>query len=320
MVNRVLKVMLFSLSLAMQSLEARAADLRILVGFPPGGTVDSIARVFAEKLKASSGGAVVVDNRPGAGGLLATKMLVAAPSDGSVLLLSAVSTMAIHALVRPEDGFDPARDVAPVSLATEFQYGLAVANALEVRDLKEFVAWAHANPSKAAFGSPGAGTLPHLFGVLFARSAGIDMIHIPFKGGAPLVTDLIGGHVPAGVSPATDYIEHHRSGRLRLIATSGDRRSSATPEVPTFVEQGFKDAQAQAYFAFWAPAKSESQVVARRNREIGEVLALEDARERLVQLGQRPVASTPDEVTRLMRSEAARWAPVLKASGFTPEH
>ena len=223
-------------------------ELHILVGFPAGGTVDAIARVVAEKMKNVAGATVLVDNRPGAGGLLAARALAAAPPDGSVMLLAGVSSIAIEPLIRPREALDPAKDLLPVSLVTEFEYGLAVANTLKVTSLKELVDWSRANPAQATFGSPGGGTLPHFFGVLFARSAGIDMLHVPYKGGAPLITDLVGGHIPAGVSPLTDYIEHHRGGRLRLLATSGARRSAATPDVPTFVEQGFDDAQVTAPF------------------------------------------------------------------------
>lgn len=315
---RILAVLLAVLSTASSAQDAGKADLRILVGFPPGGTVDAIARVVADRMK-TGGGVVIVDNKPGAGGMLATKALVASHADGNVLLIASVSALAIQPLIRPDDGFDPARDLSPVSLATQFQYGFAVSNALGVRDLKEFVEWARSNPSRASFGTPGAGTLPHLFGVLFARSAGIDMIHVPFKGGAPLITDLIGGHVPAGVSPLTDYIEQHRAGRLRLLATSGSSRSAATPEVPTFAEQGFRDAQVDGYFAFWAPAKTPASVVARRSRELGEVLRSDDVRIRLVQLDQRPIASTPEELARILAVEAIRWPAVVKAAHFTPE-
>jgi tripartite-type tricarboxylate transporter receptor subunit TctC len=300
--------------------QAGKSELRILVGFPPGGTVDAIARVFAEKLRGASGAAVIVENKPGAGGFLAAKALAASPPDGSVLLLAGVSSVAIEPLIRPREGFDPVKDLAPVALVSEFEYGLAVASSLNVRSLKELVEWTRANPAQAAFGSPGAGSLPHLFGVLFVRSAGIDMMHVPFKGGAPLITDLIGGHIPTGVSPLTDYIEHHRGGRLRLIATSGAKRSATTPDVLTFLEQGFEQAQVTPVFAFWAPAKTPAATVARLHREIAEVLRMEDARERLLQLGQRPVSASPEEIARLTASETARWAPIVKASGFTPEH
>jgi len=293
--------------------------MRILVGFPAGGTVDAIARSVADKLKNASGGPVLIENKPGAAGLVATKNLLASPPDGTVVLLAGVSAVAIEPIIRPREQFDPTRDLSPITLATRSEYGLAVANALNVRNLQELVQWARANPSKAAFGSPGAGSLPHLFGVLFVRSAGIDMPHVPFKGGAPLITDLIGGHIPAGVSPLTDYIEHHRNGKLRLLATSGAARSASTPDVATFAEQGFKEAQATIWFAFWAPAKTPATIITRRNREIIEVLQMPEVRERLLKLGQGPISSTPEELAKLTASEMAKWAPIVKESGFTPE-
>jgi tripartite-type tricarboxylate transporter receptor subunit TctC len=299
--------------------DARKPEVRILVGFAAGGTVDAIARVVAGKLKDVGGATVLVENKPGASGLVATRALAASPPDGSVLLLAGVSSIAIEPLIGPREALGPAMDLVPITMATEFEYGLAVANDLNVRSLKELVEWMKANPARAAFGSPGAGSLPHFFGLLFARSAGINMTHVPFKGGGPLVTDLIGGHVPVGVSPLTDYIEHHRGGRLRLIATSGARRSSATPDVPTFSEQGFEDMQATLRFAFWAPPRTPATIVARLNAQIGEILRREDVRERLLQLGQQPVGSPPEDLARLTASEAAKWAPIVKASGFVAE-
>jgi tripartite-type tricarboxylate transporter receptor subunit TctC len=233
--------------------------------------------------------------------------------------LAGVGAMAIEPSIRPKEGFHPAKDLAPITLATRSEYGFAVANALHITNLLELVKWAKANPSNAAFGSPGAGSLPHLFGVLFARSAGIDIVHVPFKGGAPLVTDLIGGQIPAGVSPLTDYIEHHKNGKLRLLATSGATRSASTPDVATFIEQGFKEAEATIWFAFWAPAKTPATIVMRRNQEFAKVLQMQDVRERLLKLGQEAVSSTPQELAELMTSEIAKWAPVVKASGFTPD-
>lgn len=138
----------------------------------------------------------------------------------------------------------------------------------------------------------------------------------PFKGGAPLITDLIGGHIPAGVSPLTDYIEHHRNGKLRLLATSGASRSASTPDVATFAEQGFKEAQATLRFAFWAPAKTPATIITRRNREIIEVLQMPEVRARLLKLGQESISSTPEELAKLTAAEMAKWAPVVKASGF----
>ena len=296
--------------------EAGKAEVRILVGFPAGGTVDAIARVVADKLKNAAGGPVLIENKPGAAGLVATKALLASPPDGTVPLLAGVSAVAIEPIIRPREQFDPTRDLAPITLATRSEYGLAVSNALNVRNLQELVQWARANPSKAAFGSPGAGSPPHLFGALFVGSAEIDMLHVPFKGGGPLITDLIGGHIPAGVSPVTDFIEHHRNGKLRLLATSGARRSASTPDVATFVEQGFKEAQAALWFAFWAPAETPATIITRRNREIVEVLQMLDVRERLLKLGQEPISSTPEELARLTASEMAKWAPLVKASGF----
>jgi tripartite-type tricarboxylate transporter receptor subunit TctC len=299
-----------------QSQDAGKGELRILVGFPPGGTVDAIARIFAEKLTQQTGQPVMVDNRPGAGGHVATKALMAAPADGRMMMLAGVSNLAVDAATRSNEGFDAARDLAPISVATQFEYGFAVANALNVKDVREFIDWAKANPGNAAFGSPGAGSLPHFAGLLFAQSAGVNLVHVPFKGGAPLVTDLVGGHVPSGMSPLTDYIEQHKSGKLRLLATSGAKRSAATPDVATFGEQGYKEVETTLRFAFWAPAKTPAAIVARQNQEIATALAMPDLQERLRRVGQEPAGSTPQELARLTSAEAAKWGAIVKASGF----
>jgi tripartite-type tricarboxylate transporter receptor subunit TctC len=299
--------------------EARTQDVRILVGFAAGGTIDALARVMAPRLKEVMGATVIVENKPGAAGLLASNALAAAPPDGSVLMIAGVTTLAIESFINKPGAFDPARDLVPVALATEFEYGVAVANRLDVRTLKELVDWMKAHPSEAAFGSPGGGSVPHFFGLRFARAAGLDMTHVPFKGGGALVADLIGGHIPLAVSPLTDYIEHHRGGRLRLIATSGAARSPATPDVPTVSEQGYEEGQATLTFAFWAPPSTPAAIVAHRNAQIQKILQMDDVRERLLLLGQRPVASRPEDVVRLMRTEAAKWASVVKTSGYVAE-
>ena len=294
-------------------------DVRILVGYAAGGTIDALARVIVPKLKDITGAMVIVENKPGAGGLLATNALAAAPPDGSVLMIAGVTTIAIESLINKPGAIDPARDLVPVALATEFEYCVAVANRLNVRTLKELVEWMKAHPTEASFGSPGGGSLPHFFGLRFARSAGLDMTHVPFKGGGPLVTALMGGHIPLAISPLTDYIEPHRGGRLRLIATSGAVRSAVTPDVPTLSEQGYEDGQATLSFAFWAPPGTPAAVVERRNAELQKILQMDDVRERLLQLGQRPVTSKPEDVVRLRASETVRWAKVVKTSGYIAE-
>jgi tripartite-type tricarboxylate transporter receptor subunit TctC len=297
----------------------RPQDVRILVGFAAGGAIDSLARVIAPRMKEVMGATVIVENKPGAAGLLATNALAASPPDGSVLMIAGVTTLAIDSLIARPGTFEPARNLVPVTLASEFEYGVAVANRLNVRTLGELVEWMKAHPGEASFGSPGGGSLPHFFGLQFARSAGLDMTHVPFKGGSALVIDLIGGHIPLAISPLTDYIEPHRGGRVRLIATSGAARSAATPDVPTISEQGFEGGQATLSFAVWAPPNTPEIVVARRNAELRKILQMEEVRERLLQLGMRAVTSRPEDVARLMASEAAKWAPIVKTSGYVAE-
>jgi tripartite-type tricarboxylate transporter receptor subunit TctC len=236
-----------------------------------------------------------------------------------VMLLAGIGNIVIEAAARPQEQFEPARDLAGIGVATRFELGFAVANDLDVRDLRGFIQWAAANPAKAAFGSPGSGSLPHFFGMMFARSAGVEIVHVPYKGGGPVVLDLVGGHLPAGVGPLNIYVEAHRAGKLRLLGSSGSKRSAATPDVATFGEQGYKDVEATLRFAFWASGKTPADIVARRNHEINKVLEMPDVQQRLRQLGQEPAAGTPEELTRLTAAETAKWMPIVKAAGFGPD-
>jgi tripartite-type tricarboxylate transporter receptor subunit TctC len=299
---------------------AQAQDqVRILVGFPPGGSADLIARLVADRAREGLGGAVIVENRPGAGGQIAAEQLKGAPPDGRILMAAPVAVTVIAPLTHKKLRYEPSKDFAPVSLAVNFQLAFSAGPGSPATSLAEYIAWVKANPKQATFGSPAAGSLPHFFGLLVGRAAGVEMLHVAYKGGAPLLNDLLGGQVPAAVDVLSEAARHHDAGKLRILASSGTKRSIATPNVPTFTELGHPQIQGDGWFAFHAPAGTPRAVVDRQSAAIAAAIRAPDVSERLVKMGFEPVGSTPDELAKRMTEDTLRWGPVVKASGFTAD-
>jgi len=221
-------------------------------------------------------------------------------------------------LTLPQMNHDPFEDHLPISLLGTFQLALAVSPGLGPKTVAEFVAWAKANPKQANYGTTAMGSLPHFFGVLLARGTGVDFQAVAYRGAAPLVQDLSGGQIPAGTGALTDFLEHHRGGRLRILATSGTARPPAAPELPTFSELGFRDIVGSSWLGFFAPARTPRPIIDAFNREIAAVVALPDIKDRLIQLGLEPRTTTPEEFDTLRRADAAKWKAVVDASGYKP--
>jgi tripartite-type tricarboxylate transporter receptor subunit TctC len=293
--------------------------IRILVGFPAGGTADLIARVVAEKLTASVGQPVVVENRPGAIGRIAAEAVRAAAPDGTTLMVMPIGPMAVVPHVYKDIPYDPIKDFAPVALGATFQFALGVGPESGAKTWSEFAAWAKANPGKAAYATSGAGSLPHFFGVLLGREVGVDMVHVAYKGSAAYINDLVGGTVPAAIDAIADLTELHRAGKIRILASSGAVRSTALPEVPTFNELGVKGVEAMGWFGFFAPAKTPRPVVDALNRGINAALRSPDVVAKLSGVGMDPATGTPEDFARIVAADYAKWGPVVKASGFKPE-
>jgi tripartite-type tricarboxylate transporter receptor subunit TctC len=292
--------------------------VRILVGFAAGGTADLIARVVADKLKDSLGVAVIVDNRPGAIGRIAAEAVKNAAPDGTTIMVMPIGPMAVVPHVYADITYDPVKDFTAVAIGATFQFAIAAGPESGAKNWSEFVAWVRANPSKAAYATSGAGSLPHFFGVLIGREIGVPMVHVPYKGSAAYVNDLLSGQVPAAVDAIADLTELHRAGRVTILASSGAKRSTALPEVPTFTELGVKDVVAMGWFGFFAPAKTPRPIIDALNRSINAALASPDVAEKLSKVGMDPAASTPDEMAAIVASDYAKWGPVVKASGFKP--
>ncbi len=290
--------------------------LRILVGFPPGGSLDTVARALADKMTGELKRPVLVDNKPGAGGRLAAELLKNAAPDGDTMMMAPIVVPVLAPLVFSKLNYNPATDFAPVLHAASFHFGLAVPGDAPYKTLAELVAWFKANPAKANYGMPAAGSLPHFFGLMIAKEIGVDITPVPFQGGAPLITALAGGQVASGIDVLTEQLELHKAGKLRIVATSGAQRSKAVPDVPTFRELGFANIQAQSWFGLYAPAKTPAASIAAVNAAGNKALALADVQERFTKLSLEAGGGSAADLQKLQDAEVARWAPVVKASGF----
>lgn len=294
---------------------------RIVVGFPAGGAVDAVARLLADQLRGSYAPTVIVDNKAGAGGRIGAQAVKAGDADGSQFLLTPASILTIYPHVYKKLGYDSLADFAPVSSVAVVTFAFNVSSAVpaSVKTVADYVAWAKANPKDANFGSAAAGATPHFVGTMLGRAAGVSLNHIPFKGGAPLVSDLLGGQIQAGVNVLPEVLPHAQSGKLRVLAVSGAKRSRYLPNVPTFAESGFKDVAADEYFAVFVPARTPADVVARLNAAIQKALKAKPLIEGLEKLSFEVEGQSPAEFGKIVRSEFDRWGPIVKASGFSSE-
>jgi tripartite-type tricarboxylate transporter receptor subunit TctC len=290
--------------------------LKVLVGFPPGGSIDIVSRVLAEKMKDDLKVNIVIENRAGAGGRVAADLLKASPADGSVVMITPIVVPVLAPLVFSKLNYNPATDFAPVGHVCNFNFALSVPASLPVKNVAEFVTWLKANPQKANFGSPAPGSLPHFFGEMLSRDAKADMVHVPFAGGSALMNALMGGQVSAGIDVLLEALEAHKSGKVRILATSGDKRSAVLPDVPTFKESGFPNIVASGWFAMYAPAKTSAASIEAINRALNKALTHPEVLDRFGKLALEAGGGSAADLTRLEQASTARWAPVVKATGF----
>jgi tripartite-type tricarboxylate transporter receptor subunit TctC len=302
---------------------ARAQSLdnaRILCGFPAGGTTDAVSRRVADKIRGVHAKTVLVENKPGAGGRLAVEELKRSPADGSSLLLTPASMITLYPHIYTKLAYG-IEDVTPVCTAGHLNFGFGVGPAVpeSVKTLKDYLDWAKANPASANYGSPGAGSPPHMVGALLAKESGLDLRHVPYRGSAPGIQELIGGQIPAFTSPIGDYLPHLKGGKLRLLATSGAQRSRFAPDVPTYTEQGFKALELGEWYGFFLPAKAAPDLTQRVAAAIKAAVSSPEVVEAFAQLGIEAAANSPAELAAAVKSENAAWGPVVKRVGFTPE-
>jgi tripartite-type tricarboxylate transporter receptor subunit TctC len=293
----------------------------IVTGFAAGGTSDTICRRVASKLSPDYAKAVVVENRTGAGGQIAVTYVKGKPADGVTILQTPTSILTIYPHIYKKLPYDPVADLTPVTIGCIFDFGFAVGPAVPagVKTVPEFLAWAKANPAGANFGSPAAGSTPHFIGALLGKQGGVDLKHAAYRGTQPAMLDLLGGNVSAVSGPIGDITQHLASGKVRILGTSGAKRSRFAPDVPTFEEQGIKNMAHSEWFAFFLPAKASPEVVARLNASMKTVLMQKDVIEGLNNFGLEAMSSSPGELADLLKKDTAKWVPIVKEVGFTAE-
>jgi tripartite-type tricarboxylate transporter receptor subunit TctC len=292
--------------------------VKILVGFPPGGSADIVARLLADKMRVTLGQNVIVDNKPGAAGRVALGELKRAAPDGQTLVLAPSGALVVLPWLYKNLGYDPVRDFTPVARAVTFDFAITAGPAAPQGDVKAILAWMKANPDKANYATPGAGTVPHFTGVLLSQGAGIPMTHVAYKGGAPAMNDLLGGQVPLMIDTPLETIEQHRAGKLRIVAVTGETRTKSLPDVPTLKESGIPIA-ADAFFGLYGPAGMPADLSARISRAVADALKATDVSERIFSLGLAPAYGTGDELAATQAAHLKRWEAPIKASGFTAE-
>jgi tripartite-type tricarboxylate transporter receptor subunit TctC len=297
---------------------AEDRTVRILLGFPPGGSADVVARLLADKMRVSLGQTVIVDNKPGAAGRLALAELKRSAPDGNTLIFSPSGAMVIHPWLYPNLPYDTVKDFTPISLAGTFDFAITVGPGAPAGDLKAVLAWMKAKPSKANYATSGAGTVPHFAGQLLGQATGIQMTHVAYRGGAPAAQDLVGGQVPLMVDTATETIEHHRAGKVRIVAVTGEQRSKALPDVPTLKEIGI-NVTADAFFGLYGPAGMAPDVVQRIDRAVADAMRAPDVQERIYALGLVPTHAGPAQLAAIQAAHLKRWEMPIKNSGFKAE-
>jgi len=289
--------------------------IKIIVPFSAGGSMDTLARLFGEQLKQVWGQTVIVDNRPGATGIIGTKLGAEAQPDGYTLLMVASATMAINPSVFKKLSYDPLKDFAPIMLFVDAPILLVAHPSVRAQSVKELIALAKAKPGELSFASAGNGRLQHLAGELFKSMAGIDITHVAYKGSAPATADLLGGQVSLMFDVMPTVIGHVKAGKLKAIAAAGAKRSPLLPGIPTVAEAGLAGYEAHSWYGIAAPAKTPRALIDKLHVQFKQAIQTPQLHSRLLELGLEPVGNTPQEFSALIRSEQARYAKLVKASG-----
>lgn len=292
--------------------------IRFIVPYGPGASTDNVTRIYGQKLLEAWGQSVVVDNRPGGNTVIGSEMLVKAPPDGYTILL-VVNTHAINPLLIPKLPYDPIKDFAPVATIGAQEYVLAIHPGVPANSLKEFIAYAKAKPGQLNFSSSGGGGLGHLSGELFNSLAGVKMTHVPYKGGAPAVTDLIAGQVQLIFSSAGAVLPNIKAGKLRALAISGKTRLAALPDVPTFAEAGMPTFEANNWFGVLAPAATPRDIVGKLSAELIRTQSLADLKEKLAIHGVEPWPGGPEQFAALIKSDLEKFSKIVKSANIKLE-
>jgi tripartite-type tricarboxylate transporter receptor subunit TctC len=284
-----------------------------------GGTVDLIARLVAPKLQETFQHPVIVENKPGGGGNIGSDAVAKSAPDGQTLLVGFTAPITVNSTLFKSMPYDPQKDLAPITLAVTTPQFLTVNPSLPVRNVAELVAYAKKEPGKLSYGSISIGSASHLTMEMFKSAAGVNIVHVPYKGSAPAVTDLIAGNVQTAFLVPGNVLPHLKDGRLRILASTGRKRFPGTPDVPTLIESGFKDFEAIAWIGFLAPGGTPKPIIERYHHELARILHLPDVSKRLTDIQFEIVASTPQEFAEYIRWETPRWAAVIKQTGARVE-
>ena len=290
--------------------------ITMVVGFAPGGGTDTVARIVAKKLGDSVGQTVIVENKAGAGGTVATNQVAKSAPDGYTILLGSIGSLAVAPHIIAKLPYDPMRDLAPITMAVEFPNVIVVQPSMPAQTLAEFVQLAKASPGTIGYGSSGIGGIGHLAGELLKQVADIDIVHVPYKGGGPAMQDMLGGQIPAMVATPVTALPHIKAGKIRAIATTGAARAALLPDVPTVAESGYPGYEATNWYAYLAPTGTPKDVLARLNRELVQTLSSTEVQEQLHRQGLEAKPGTPEELTKYMERELATWGRVVKAANI----
>jgi tripartite-type tricarboxylate transporter receptor subunit TctC len=296
-----------------------STPVRILVGFPPGGGTDAIARALAEKLKDQLGTAVVVENKAGAGGQIAAQTLKASAPDGHTLFLSHDHSISILPLVTKTPGFDPAVDFVPVAGFATFANALAVSGGTPARSVPDYVRHVQSRGGKDTIGVPAPGSIPEFLVGMIGTRYKLDLQAAPYRGSAPMMADMLGNQISAGVASIPDFIENHKAGKLRIVAVIGDKRQAILPDVPTFAELGISGLEELPYYGLFAPAGTPQAVLDRFNQALSRVIAQPDVREQLTAMGLTVAYQPQAQFASRVRSYTQGWERIIKASGYAPK-
>jgi tripartite-type tricarboxylate transporter receptor subunit TctC len=293
--------------------------ITLVISFAPGGSTSIVGRVVADKMAQLLGQGIVVDNRPGAGGTVGTKFVAKSEPDGYTILLGYTGTLAIGPSLYKEVGYDPRKDFAPIGMIGNAPSALVVHPSFSVKSVAELIAYAKANPGKVNFGSAGVGSVNHITGEYFARSAGITLVHIPYKGTGPALTDLLGGHIPMALAPIPAVHANVSAGLLRALAVTGKTRNGLMPDVPTIAETGLTGFEASLYYGLVAPAGTPRPIIERLNKELRAALASDEVKKQLAADGTEITPGSPEQYADFLDKDEKKWSELVKASGVEQE-
>ena len=316
--RRHLVVLALALSCGLAAAQ-NAKPIKLMVGFPPGGGTDAVARILAEKLKDELGTTVVVENKPGAGGQLAAQALKAAPADGTVLFLSHDHTISILPLVVKNPGYEPAKDFAPVAGFATFVNAYAVSGGTPAKTFTEYLAWVKTQGGKGAVGIPAPASTPEFLVKVVGDKFKLDLVSAPYRGSAPMMADMLGNQIAAGVGSVPDFIENHKAGKVRIVAVLGAKRQAALPDVPTFGELGLSGLDDMPYYGIFAPAGTPQATINQFGAALSKVLAMPDVHDQLTKMGLTVGYMNSHQLEQRERAYTQVWTKLIKNSGFQPQ-